>query len=262
MKIAEQAINITTELKMKSLIFLCVMIHLSEFAFTQNKDNNYFAFQFDSRWGLSNNPYPLKLQNANTNLYGLKYVTPLTTTYLKGGIFIKQYIALKGPWYLISSCGYGMDEYESISFYGSYDKNGSWTQSSITETISGNYVTLKFGIGKRFYLTKNKKLILIPESFIKYEGNIYRKIISDQYTSGKQYDQHYSGLFMNFSLQLNMSIQYHLFEKFGVGISFENLINVNDKYIEDEDHNPPIQKKEIIVGKNMLPPLIGIIIYL
>ena len=67
---------------------------------------------------------------------------------------------------------------------------------------------------------------------------------------------------MNFSLQLNLSIQYHLFEKFGVGISFENLISANDKYIEDEDHNPPIQKKEILVGKNMLPPMIGIIIYL
>jgi len=246
-------------MKHKTIIILFAFILLSKLLSSQNERTNLISVFANIIWDTNNNPYPLKVHNGN-DWNGLNmYEYPLRASYYKSEISFKKYAPFEQhQWYFITELGIGMDNYESTLYYGNYNRNGIWSQASMSEKIAGIYFHTNIGIGKLFYLGKNQKLSLIPEATFGFETCLYDKTVS----ASSNKDQKYFGDAINLGSQINLSIYYRIYKKIGVGISFDKLISAYQNYVNDEDQNPTITKFKWSIGKNIIHPRIGFVVYL
>jgi hypothetical protein len=208
-----------------------------------------FTPYFSSLSNAQKLPIEPTLSNENFYVNG-KYEKPLQVNYT--GFYANLEICekFKNNFYFVSNFQFGQDNYKGTLNYSKGSQANSPIDSFAVEEIYGMNIGVGFGIGKAYYVTKSKKLMLMPKAQFYYHG-IIRDL--NLYNSGNRYSYSDTYSTMNQGLRLGLNVNYFFSKHFGVGLSFNQVVK-----LETTSNYKLSQKQEqretgLVLNLNQLP---------
>ncbi len=176
----------------------------------------------------NDNPYNITNVNSNTSLLGFPSIEEtMKPSYYNVGIDFKVYKVLPHYFIEIYQVGIGIDKYYSSLpyqiFFGTFNKE----YREKIEEINGQRINLQHGYGKQFSLDSKKKLHFIVEGLFHINLSTYnKKLFNIKVGEVNPSGIKYSGSNLSYGVKCNLAINYQIYERFGIGLTFNNVFNV------------------------------------
>jgi hypothetical protein len=212
---------------MKNTLFLAFFLIASRL-FAQ--DSSEFILFINPHFNNDKNDNPYKITNVNsfTNIPGfLSIEERMKPSYYNVGIDFKVYKILPHYFIEIFQVGIGIDKYYSSLPYKNFLGVDNWEYREKIEEINGQRINFQYGYGKQFSLDKERKLHFIVEGLFHFNASSFdKKLFNNKVGEVNPFDRKYYGSNLNFGIKCNVAINYQIYERFGIGLTFNNVFNV------------------------------------
>ncbi|MCF8254818.1 MAG: hypothetical protein K9H61_12860 [Bacteroidia bacterium] len=237
-------------MKSLSLTFLSFLLVINVFAQVETCKNIFGITPYFSNISNAQKlPFEPALIDNNYYVNG-KYEKPLDVNYVGFYVNLESYQRFKNNFYSIGSVEFGKDKYIGTLNYSNSNSKDSPIDSFAKEDINGLTIGMSLGIAKAYFVTKSKKLMLMPKVEFYSKGLIKER---DIITSGNPYKFSETNTTLYQGLRLGLNVNYFFSKHFGVGLSFNQVFKLETTTYSKVSLTREQKETGVVLNLNQLP---------